>query len=100
MHFCFAYSKMINLAQPDTIDERTINKKNLNIYRIQVRSDAGLYEDIQYSGILRRTVIPRLSFRSRIMIRNFMTCGIISPSPGSGKIKIKWVPGLHPSLPL
>ena len=27
---------MINLAQADTIDERTINKKNLNIYRIQV----------------------------------------------------------------
>lgn len=27
---------MINLAQPDTIDERAINKKSLNVYRIQV----------------------------------------------------------------
>ena len=27
---------MINLAQPETIDERTINKKKLNIYTIQV----------------------------------------------------------------
>ncbi|XP_078483473.1 plastin-3-like [Ciona intestinalis] len=27
--------KMVNLSQPDTIDERTINKKNLNIYREQ-----------------------------------------------------------------
>lgn len=26
------YSKLINLAVPDTIDERGINKKNLNTY--------------------------------------------------------------------
>ena len=26
-------SKLINLSVPDTIDERTINKQNLNVYR-------------------------------------------------------------------
>lgn len=33
MHFMF-YSKMINKSQPDTIDERTINKSDLSVYRI------------------------------------------------------------------
>ncbi len=30
----YVYSKMINKSQPGTIDERTINKTNLTIYRI------------------------------------------------------------------
>lgn len=36
--FCFAcfHSKMINLSVPDTIDERTINKKKLTPFTIQV----------------------------------------------------------------
>lgn len=30
--FVRSFSKLINLAVPDTIDERAINKKNLNAY--------------------------------------------------------------------
>lgn len=33
---CFTFSKMINLSVPDTIDERTINKKKLTPFTIQV----------------------------------------------------------------
>jgi hypothetical protein len=32
----FSFSKMINLSVPDTIDERTINKKKLTPFTIQV----------------------------------------------------------------
>lgn len=32
----FPFSKMINLSVPDTIDERTINKKKLTPFTIQV----------------------------------------------------------------
>lgn len=32
-------SKMINLSVPDTIDERTINKKKLTPFTIQVRQE-------------------------------------------------------------
>jgi hypothetical protein len=36
--FCLWFvSKMINLSVPDTIDERTINKKKLTPFTIQVR---------------------------------------------------------------
>lgn len=34
--FLHLHSKMINLSVPDTIDERTINKKKLTPFTIQV----------------------------------------------------------------
>ena len=30
----FLFSKLINLSAPDTVDERAINKKKLNVYLI------------------------------------------------------------------
>lgn len=36
LFFVWIHSKMINLSVPDTIDERTINKKKLTPFTIQV----------------------------------------------------------------
>lgn len=39
-------SKMINLSVPDTIDERTINKKKLTPFTIQVRQESMMSFDV------------------------------------------------------
>lgn len=44
---CYVFSlvsKMINLSVPDTIDERTINKKKLTPFTIQVRQEVSAEE--------------------------------------------------------
>ena len=38
--FYFLLSKMINLSEPDTIDERAINKKKLTPFTISVSTPA------------------------------------------------------------